>query len=53
MSNKTRSTLKVIAVILVLVAVAIRFGWVSIPAINGFNFWFVVIGFALVLVSSR
>lgn len=53
MSNKTRSILKVIAVLLVIIAVVIHLGWVSIPAINGYIFWFVVIGFGLLLISSK
>jgi len=53
MSNKTRSVLKVIAVILVLLAVIIQIGWVIIPAIVGYKFWFVVIAFGLLLISSK
>ena len=53
MSNKTRSILKALAVVLVILAVAIRLGWVSIPAVNGYNFWIVVIAFGIVLIGSR
>lgn len=53
MSNKTRSVLKVIAIILVLLAVTIRLGFISIPGINGYNFWMVIIGFGLLLIGSK
>lgn len=53
MSNKTRSVLKVIAVILVLVAVMMNFGWIRIPTLNQYQFWYVVIGFGLLLISSK
>ena len=53
MSNKTRSILKAIAVILVLLAVMMQLGWVAIPALSAYKFWFVVIGFGLLLISSK
>jgi hypothetical protein len=53
MSNKTRSILKVVAVILVLVAVLMNLGWIRIPSLNQYQFWYVVIGFGLLLVSSK
>jgi hypothetical protein len=53
MSNKTRYILKTIAAILVLLGVAIRLDWVSIPAINSYNFWMVVIAFGLMLFASK
>jgi hypothetical protein len=53
MSNRTRSILKAIAVILVILAVALQLSWVSIPAINGYRFWMVVIAFGTMLISSR
>lgn len=53
MSNKTRSIIKALAVVLVILAVAIRLAWVSIPAVNAYHFWFVVIAFGLVLITSR
>lgn len=53
MSNKTRSILKGIAVVLVLLAVVMQLGWVVIPAISGYKFWFVVIAFGLLLISSK
>ena len=53
MSNKTRSILKAIAVILVLLAVLMRLQIVIIPSISVYNFWIVVIAFGVVLISSR
>ncbi|HEX6224584.1 MAG TPA: hypothetical protein VFZ52_09250 [Chryseolinea sp.] len=53
MSNRTRSILKVLAVILVLLAVVMQIGWVIIPSISGYKFWFVVIAFGLLLFSSK
>ena len=53
MSNKARSILKVLAVILVLLAVVMQIGWVIIPSISIYKFWFVVIAFGLLLISSN
>lgn len=53
MSNKTRSILKAIAVILVLLMVVIQIGWVAIPAIAGYKFWIVVVAFGTLLLASK
>ena len=53
MSNKTRSVLRIIAVLLVLLAVFIELGVISIPAINHMRFWMSVIGFGMMLISSK
>jgi hypothetical protein len=53
MSNRTRSILKAIAVIMVLLAVAMQLQWVLIPAISIYKFWFVVIAFGVLLISSK
>jgi hypothetical protein len=53
MSNKTRSILKAIAAILVLLAVAMQLQWVIIPAIVPYKFWMVVIAFGVVLIASK
>ncbi|MBT1702500.1 hypothetical protein [Chryseosolibacter indicus] len=53
MSNKTRSILKAIAVILVLLCVMMQLGWIAIPAISIYKFWIVVIAFGLLLISSK
>ncbi|MEO1053044.1 MAG: hypothetical protein AAFX87_20585 [Bacteroidota bacterium] len=53
MSNKLRSTLRLVAIIIVVLAVAMHAGWVVIPAIAKFQFWMVVTGFVLALISSK
>jgi hypothetical protein len=53
MSNKTRSILKAIAVILVLLAVMMHIGWVAIAVISVYKFWLVVIAFGLLLIGSK
>jgi hypothetical protein len=53
MSNKTRSILKAIAVILVLLAVLMELKIVIIPAVAVYKFWIVVIAFGLMLVGSK
>jgi hypothetical protein len=53
MSNKTRSILKAIAVIFVLLAVLMQLKIIIIPAIVAYTFWLVVIAFGVVLISSR
>ncbi len=53
MSNKTRSLLKGVAVILVLIAVFIQMDYISIRYVDANRFWLVVTGFGLLLVGSR
>ncbi|MFN7705126.1 MAG: hypothetical protein ACK5OS_10935 [Chryseotalea sp.] len=53
MSNKTRSILKITAIVFVLLAVVMRLGYVSIPALHPHLFWMVVIAFALLLIGSK
>ncbi len=53
MSSKTRSILKAIAVILVLLAVLMELKIIIIPAIAVYKFWIVVIAFGLMLVGSK
>lgn len=53
MSNKTRSILKAIAVILVLLAVLMDLHIVIIPALAYYKFWIVVVAFGLLLISSK
>ena len=53
MSNKTRSILKAIAVILVLLAVLMELKIIIIPAIAIYKFWIVVIAFGLMLIGSK
>jgi hypothetical protein len=53
MSNKTRTILKAIAVILVLLMVLIHLGYISIYGVGVYQFWIVIIAFGLLLVSSK
>jgi hypothetical protein len=53
MSNKTRSIIKVVAVVLVLLAVMMHIGWISIYAITVYKFWMVILAFGLLLISSK
>lgn len=53
MNNKTRSILKVIAVLLVLLAVLMDLKIVIIPALAIYKFWLVVIAFGMLLIGSK
>jgi hypothetical protein len=53
MSNKTRSILKAIAVILVILMVVMHLNWVVIPVLVAYKFWIMVIAFVLLLVGSK
>ncbi len=53
MSNKTRSTIKGVAVLLVLLAVLMQLGIISIAGLQAYRFWMVVMGFGLVVMVSR
>ncbi len=53
MSNKTRSIIKAVAVILVLLCVIMQFRWVIIPALDPYKFWIVVIAFGTLLITSK
>jgi hypothetical protein len=53
MSNKTRSILKAVAVVLVILAVCMEFGWIIIPLIVPYKFWIVLLAFGLLLLSSK
>lgn len=53
MSNKTRNVLKATAVILVLLAVVMKQGYVSIPALAAYTFWMVIIAFGMLLIASK
>ena len=53
MSNKTRSILKAIAVVIVLLCVAMNLSWIIIPAISIYKFWLVIFAFGLLLISSK
>jgi len=51
--SKTRSILKGIAVILVLLAVLMELKIIIIPAIVVYKLWIVVIAFGLLLIGSK
>lgn len=53
MSNKTRSLLKAVAVLIVLVAVLIQLDYISIRYVDANRFWLVITGFGLLLIGSR
>lgn len=53
MSRRTRFILKFIAILLVLIAVLLDFGTLNIPALVPYKFWMSVLGFGILLVSSR
>jgi len=53
MSSKTRSTLRLVAIIIVALAVLMQLSIVVVPAIYVYKFWLVVIGFILLLLASR
>ncbi len=53
MSNRSRSIVKGIAVVLVLLAVIMQMQWVIIPAISVYKFWLVVIAFGMVLLATK
>ncbi|HMG88512.1 MAG TPA: hypothetical protein VK589_00580 [Chryseolinea sp.] len=53
MSNRTRSIVKAVAVVLVLLAVIMQLQWVIIPSLSVYKFWLVVIAFGLLLISTK
>lgn len=53
MNNKTRSILKMTAIIIVALMVLMHLNIVAIPAIAVYSFWLMVIAFCLLLISSR
>jgi hypothetical protein len=53
MSNRTRSIIKALAVVLVLLSVAMQLQWIIVPAVTVYKFWIVVIAFGLLLISSK
>ena len=53
MSRKTRSILKALSVLLVLLGVLIQMDYVSIVFLDPHRFWLVVLGYAILLTTSR
>lgn len=52
MSSKTKSTLKLIAIIIVLLMVALHLGIVIIPAIATYKFWLMVVAAVMLILAS-
>jgi type III secretory pathway component EscU len=53
MSQQTKLKLRIIAIIIVLLAVGMRLQFIIIPSLGGYTFWFVVSSFILLLIASR
>lgn len=53
MNNKMRNLLRVLAVLLVLLAVLMQLDIIWVRQLSEMKFWMVVIGFGLMLISSR
>jgi len=53
MSNKTRSILKGVAVLLVLLALCMHMNWVVIPALARYEFWLMMLGFGFLMIGSK
>lgn len=53
MNNKTRSIIRIVAVVMVLLCVVMQLQWVIIPAIAGYRFWIVVVAFGMILITSK
>lgn len=53
MSQRTRSIIKLIGVLIVLLLVLGELSIVIIPAVAPYKFWLMVIAFMLVLISSK
>jgi hypothetical protein len=53
MSNKTRSVIKGISVVLVLLAIAMQLRWIIVPSLSQYVIWIVVGSYGLLLLSSK
>jgi len=53
MSNKTRSVIKGISVVLALLAIAMQLHWIIIPSLSPYVIWMLVGSYGLLLLSSR
>jgi hypothetical protein len=53
MTPKTRSLIKGIAVLIVLLAVLIEMQFVHIPTLYSYKLWLVVIAFAMILFTTK
>ncbi|MBL6448360.1 hypothetical protein JMN32_18750 [Fulvivirga sp. 29W222] len=53
MSSKTRSTLKIVSIILIVLWALMAKAIIVVPMLGPYMFWIVIISFILLLVSSR
>jgi len=53
MSRRTRFLLRFFAILLVLVAVLMELGTIHVSFLVGYKFWMSVLGFGLLLISSK
>ncbi|MEQ8925839.1 MULTISPECIES: hypothetical protein [Fulvivirga] len=53
MSNKTRSVLKLVAIIIVVLCVLMNLSIVIIPVLAPHAFWMVVIAFGLLFIAGK
>lgn len=52
MSQQTRMTIKLIALMIVLTAMGMHLGVVNIPVLQPYDFWLVVVSFAVLFFSN-
>lgn len=53
MNHKTRSAMKLVAIIIVLLMVMMELDWVIVPFLVAYKFWLMVIAFGLVLLATK
>lgn len=53
MSNKTRSFLKLLSVIIVALCILMKMSIVTIPVLSPYMFWLLVAAFGMLFLSSR
>ncbi|MEO9964805.1 MAG: hypothetical protein ABJF11_03400 [Reichenbachiella sp.] len=52
MSSSTKSTLKLIAIVIVLLMVAMQLNFIIIPFLAGYKFWLMVLAAILLLLAG-
>ncbi len=53
MSQKTKLTLRIVAIIISLLAVGMQLQFIIIPSVDAYKFWFIVGSFILLLISNQ
>jgi hypothetical protein len=53
MSQKTKLTLRIVAIVVALLAVGIQLQFIIIPSVNAYKFWFMVGSFILLLITNQ